>query len=88
MIPTLLLAGFLVALVVPQRPAWLLGLIAFLGVAWALVIVTFVESSVGTFFEALGLGVINAAVGVAIGAGIRRLFRRRPAAAVPSTSSA
>jgi|GEM_PF-4576386 len=87
MIPTLLIAGFALALIVPQRLAWLVGLVAVLGVACALVIVIGVDSSVGGFFEALGLGVINSAVGVAIGAGVRRLFRRRRVAAPAGTAA-
>lgn len=76
MIPTVLLAGFVIALLVPQRRTWLLGLVASLGIAWALVIGLSVERSVGVFLGAFALGAVNAIVGVAFGAGVRRLVGR------------
>ena len=76
MIPTALLAGLVLALLVPQRWGWLLGTAGAIGLALAAVIMVAVEPSVGVFFGALALGAVNAGIGVAIGAGIRRLASR------------
>lgn len=73
MIPTVLVIAFLGAILWPTRSVWV---VAAISVAWLAVV--WIDGNVSSPAELVGsaaLGIVNAAVGFAIGWTVRRQFR-------------